>query len=170
KGQSRSGRKYRSRLSATTVFTALSCHQAAWRPRSILDPTHVFPKRMPGFASGVPSTEHMLTGISWAIYGHWDERWNADPSKIRTDVFYLLRTKLANNFEYQIWRRLAAHHPLNQDSGRPLWQTRGPTVTRMSSTSADGAVWSRGNFSTGWPSLNRLAGSTSAAAPVRLRK
>src|SRR5262249_46542964 len=29
---------------------------------------------------------HPLSGICWEIYGHWDERWNADPSKIRTDV------------------------------------------------------------------------------------
>jgi effector-binding domain-containing protein len=33
---------------------------------------------------------HKLTGISWEVYGHWDETWNANPSKIRTDVFYLL--------------------------------------------------------------------------------
>ncbi|MDB6076864.1 MAG: Bacterial transcription activator, effector binding domain [Akkermansiaceae bacterium] len=32
-----------------------------------------------------------LTGVCWEIYGHWDESWNADPSKIRTDVFYLLQ-------------------------------------------------------------------------------
>jgi effector-binding domain-containing protein len=30
------------------------------------------------------------TGISWEVYGHWDESWNTDPSKIRTDVFHLL--------------------------------------------------------------------------------
>jgi effector-binding domain-containing protein len=35
--------------------------------------------------------EHLLTGISWEIYGHWVESWNADPSKIRTDVFYLIQ-------------------------------------------------------------------------------
>jgi len=28
--------------------------------------------------------------IFWEIYGHWEESWNADPSKIRTDIFYLL--------------------------------------------------------------------------------
>jgi effector-binding domain-containing protein len=28
--------------------------------------------------------------VSWEIYGHWEESWNADPSNIRTDVFYLL--------------------------------------------------------------------------------
>jgi effector-binding domain-containing protein len=36
---------------------------------------------------------HFLTGISWEIYGHWDESWNADPSKIRTDVFYLYQER-----------------------------------------------------------------------------
>ncbi len=34
---------------------------------------------------------HLLTGISWEVYGHWDESWNTDPSKIRTDVFYQLQ-------------------------------------------------------------------------------
>ena len=33
---------------------------------------------------------HRLSDISWEIYGHWDESWNADRSKIRTDVFHLL--------------------------------------------------------------------------------
>ena len=33
---------------------------------------------------------HRLSGISWEVYGHWEESWNADPSKIRTDVFQLL--------------------------------------------------------------------------------
>lgn len=33
---------------------------------------------------------HRLSNICWEIYGHWDESWNADPSKIRTDVFHLL--------------------------------------------------------------------------------
>jgi len=28
-----------------------------------------------------------LAGPNWEIYGHWDD----DPSKVRTDVFYLLR-------------------------------------------------------------------------------
>lgn len=31
-----------------------------------------------------------LAGPSWEIYGHWLPEWNSDPSKIRTDVFYLL--------------------------------------------------------------------------------
>ncbi len=33
---------------------------------------------------------HRLSGACWEIYGHWQESWNADPSKIRTDVFHLL--------------------------------------------------------------------------------
>ena len=33
---------------------------------------------------------HRCSGIFWEIYGHWEESWNADPSKIRTDIFYLL--------------------------------------------------------------------------------
>jgi effector-binding domain-containing protein len=33
---------------------------------------------------------HQLSGVSWEIYGHWEESWNTDASKIRTDVFYLL--------------------------------------------------------------------------------
>jgi len=35
--------------------------------------------------------KHQLSGISWEIYGHWQESWNVEPSKIRTDVFHLLR-------------------------------------------------------------------------------
>src|SRR6266550_3221798 len=33
---------------------------------------------------------HGCSVVSWEIYGHWEESWNTDPSKIRTDVFYLL--------------------------------------------------------------------------------
>jgi effector-binding domain-containing protein len=34
---------------------------------------------------------HALAGPNWEIYGHWVDAWNTDPSKIRTDVFYLLQ-------------------------------------------------------------------------------
>jgi len=37
------------------------------------------------------SNNQRLAGPSWEIYGHWLDEWNADPSRIRTDVFYLLR-------------------------------------------------------------------------------
>jgi hypothetical protein len=33
---------------------------------------------------------HRLSSICWEIYGHWEESWKVDPSKIRTDVFHLL--------------------------------------------------------------------------------
>jgi effector-binding domain-containing protein len=31
-----------------------------------------------------------LTGVSWELYGHWQDAWNNDPSRIRTDIFYLV--------------------------------------------------------------------------------
>ena len=34
---------------------------------------------------------HVLAGPNWEIYGHWIDEWNTDPSKIRTDVFYLVK-------------------------------------------------------------------------------
>ncbi len=33
---------------------------------------------------------HGLVGPNWEIYGHWKDEWNRDPSKIVTDVYYLL--------------------------------------------------------------------------------
>jgi effector-binding domain-containing protein len=35
---------------------------------------------------------YTLAGPSWEIYGHWTDECNKDPTKIRTDVFYLLKT------------------------------------------------------------------------------
>jgi hypothetical protein len=32
----------------------------------------------------------VLSGPSWEVYGHWMDEWNRDPTKIRTDVFYLI--------------------------------------------------------------------------------
>lgn len=32
-----------------------------------------------------------LAGPSWEVYGHWQDEWNDDPARIRTDVFYLVR-------------------------------------------------------------------------------
>jgi effector-binding domain-containing protein len=36
------------------------------------------------------ANNHNLAGPSWEIYGHWQREWDADPSQIRTDVYYLL--------------------------------------------------------------------------------
>ena len=35
---------------------------------------------------------YTLAGPNWEIYGHWNDEWNNDPAKIRTDVFYLVKT------------------------------------------------------------------------------
>jgi effector-binding domain-containing protein len=31
-------------------------------------------------------------GENWEVYGHWLPEWNEDPSQIRTDVYYLLKS------------------------------------------------------------------------------
>jgi effector-binding domain-containing protein len=36
------------------------------------------------------ANNHSLAGPQWESYGHWLPEWNADPSQIRTDVYYLL--------------------------------------------------------------------------------
>ena len=33
---------------------------------------------------------HALAGPNWELYGHWRDEWNQDPSKIVTEVVYLL--------------------------------------------------------------------------------
>jgi effector-binding domain-containing protein len=35
---------------------------------------------------------YTLAGPKWEVYGHWKDEWNSDPTKITTDVFYLLVT------------------------------------------------------------------------------
>jgi effector-binding domain-containing protein len=36
------------------------------------------------------ANNHRLAGPNWEIYGHWQRLWDTDPSRIRTDVYYLL--------------------------------------------------------------------------------
>jgi effector-binding domain-containing protein len=36
------------------------------------------------------AANHRLAGPSWEIYGHWLREWDDDPSRIRTDVYYLI--------------------------------------------------------------------------------
>jgi effector-binding domain-containing protein len=36
------------------------------------------------------ANNHDLAGPCWEIYGHWKHEWDANPSQIRTDVYYLL--------------------------------------------------------------------------------
>ena len=33
---------------------------------------------------------YTFAGPNWEIYGHWEEEWNNDPSKISTEIYYLL--------------------------------------------------------------------------------
>jgi effector-binding domain-containing protein len=34
--------------------------------------------------------KYTLAGPNWEIYGHWQDEWNNDPSKIITDIYYLI--------------------------------------------------------------------------------
>jgi hypothetical protein len=43
-------------------------------------------------------------GPNWEVYGHWKDEWNSDPSKICTEVFYLLAADEGSAAE-----QLAAH-------------------------------------------------------------
>ena len=38
------------------------------------------------------SNGHTPAGPNWEIYGHWQDEWNRDPTKICTEVFYLLNS------------------------------------------------------------------------------
>lgn len=40
---------------------------------------------------------YRFSGTLWEIYGHWEESWNTDSSKIRTDVFHLLNDPKNNH-------------------------------------------------------------------------
>jgi effector-binding domain-containing protein len=40
---------------------------------------------------------YALAGPNWEIYGHWENDWNNDPTRIRTDVFYLLKADGTSN-------------------------------------------------------------------------
>jgi effector-binding domain-containing protein len=55
-------------------------------PYGLLHEAHAAIRRWCG-ANG-----YSLAGPNWEIYGHWKDEWNSDPTKICTDVFYLLVT------------------------------------------------------------------------------
>jgi len=62
--------------------------------------THFGPYSGLGAAHGAvrdwcKANQHRLTGPNWEIYGHWQDAWNADPSQIRTDVFYQVASAAA---------------------------------------------------------------------------
>jgi effector-binding domain-containing protein len=62
---------------------------------SIASTTHFGPYNSLGAAHDAihqwcSAHNHRLAGPKWEIYGHWQQQWDADPSRIRTDVYYLL--------------------------------------------------------------------------------
>lgn len=59
-------------------------HAVHWGPYQHLKTTHA------AIRNWCRHNEHQPRGVCWEIYGHWEERWNRDPSIIRTDVFHLL--------------------------------------------------------------------------------
>jgi len=36
------------------------------------------------------ANKYRLAGPKWEIYGHWEAEWDANPSRIVTDVYYLI--------------------------------------------------------------------------------
>lgn len=74
------GGLFASELPAGTVASAI--HMG---PYQALHHAHV------GIQQWCAANGHQLAGPSWEIYGHWLPEWDKDPSKIRTDVYYLLK-------------------------------------------------------------------------------
>ena len=69
-------------ISATPPgFVATTTH---FGPYGLLHNAHEAIRRWCG------NNGHVLAGPNWEIYGHWKDEWNSDPTKITTDVFYLL--------------------------------------------------------------------------------
>ena len=57
--------------------------------------THLGPYSGLGTAHGAVrewcrANNRQLAGPNWEIYDHWQSEWDANPSQIRTDVYYLL--------------------------------------------------------------------------------
>jgi effector-binding domain-containing protein len=71
------GRVVCSSTPAGTVATA-----AHWGPYNRLGEAHS------AVCKWCADNGHALAGPSWEVYGHWED----DPSKLRTDVYYLLTT------------------------------------------------------------------------------
>jgi hypothetical protein len=72
---------------------------------------------------------YTVAGPNWEVYGHWQDDWNSDPTKICTDVFYLLLTNISHAMVINGWA-LASHsslHPaeiIARENKRGLWRGR----------------------------------------------
>ena len=69
-------------LVASATPAGLTAHATHYGPYDQLGRTHR------AIVDWCRAGGHRLVGPSWEIYGHWQEAWNNDPTKIRTDVFY----------------------------------------------------------------------------------
>ena len=69
-------------LVASATPAGLTAHATHYGPYDQLGRTHR------AIVDWCAASGHPLVGPSWEIYGHWQEAWNRDPMKIRTDVFY----------------------------------------------------------------------------------
>jgi effector-binding domain-containing protein len=68
---------------------------------TVASATHLGPYGELGAAHGAirqwcKTNNRQLAGPNWEIYGHWQRGWDADPSLIRTDVYYLLAEENAD--------------------------------------------------------------------------
>jgi GyrI-like small molecule binding domain len=64
-------------------------------PGLVASVTHVGPYQTLGRAHDAIQTwcrtaGHRLAGPCWEIYGHWQREWESDPSRIQTEVCYLI--------------------------------------------------------------------------------
>jgi effector-binding domain-containing protein len=53
-------------------------------------PYHLLHQAHEAIRQWCEASGHVLAGPNWEVYGHWKDEWNRDPTKIITDVFYLL--------------------------------------------------------------------------------
>ena len=89
------GSKWASSCSDRFLSTAKSCASAT-PGGAAASTTHFGPYAGLGAAHDAiqrwcEANKHPLAGPSWEIYDHWQNDWNAHPSRIRTDIFYLLK-------------------------------------------------------------------------------
>jgi effector-binding domain-containing protein len=69
------------RVVCSTTPAGLAATTAHWGPYHLLGDAHN------AVGKWCSDNGHVLAGPSWEVYGHW----NDDPTKLRTDVFWLLR-------------------------------------------------------------------------------
>ena len=53
-------------------------------------PYQVLHKSHSAIRQWIKDNGHTAAGPNWEVYGHWTDECNKDPSKIRTDVYYLM--------------------------------------------------------------------------------